>query len=322
MGISREQALECLKSDDLIGMGMEADQVRRRVHPEGVATYALGFLLDGWALLAAQSDAEERLAHAMEQVAAAVSEGATGLRLLPARNGAGCGIDGLCRFEEMLRRTRRRFPSLWIEGFASAEIAAMATSSGLSGADGIARLRDAGLDAIAGDGPLLTDARAIAEWIEIHRAAHQAGVRTAAGMLFGVGTGETAEQRIDFLDAVRALQQETGGFAALVPVAAPAANGRQLDAVTAVERLKMLAVARMFLDDIDNVQADGVANGIDGLKVLQTALRFGANDLGTIDMGKPSLGHGRSEEDVRRIIRDAGLRPAERDAAWRAMMLG
>jgi cyclic dehypoxanthinyl futalosine synthase len=134
--------------------------------------------------------------------------------------------------------------------------------------------------------------------------------------MFGAGAVETLEQWVDLLEAVRSLQEETGGFAAFVPVAAPAANGRQLDSVTAVERLKMLAVARMFLDNIENIQADGVASGIDGLKVLQTALRFGANDLGAVDVGAA-----RSEEDLRRIIRDAGLRPAERDAAYRAMML-
>jgi cyclic dehypoxanthinyl futalosine synthase len=146
------------------------------------------------------------------------------------------------------------------------------------------------------------------------------------GMGMGMGAGETGavetgaveagEQRVDLLEVVRALQEETGGFAAFAPVAAATGNGRQLDSVTAVERLKMLAVARMFLDNIENIQADGVASGIDGLKVLQTALRFGANDVGAVDAGL-----GRSEEDLRRIIRDAGLRPAERDAAYRAMMI-
>jgi len=214
MGISREQALECLRSDDLIGLGMEADAVRRRLHPEGVATY----LVDGEA-------------------------------------------------------------ECW---------------------------------------PALGGSAGTAEWVAAHRAAHAQGVRTTARMVFGMGmgAGETLEQRMDFLDAVRALQEETGGIAAFVPVAAAATNGRPLDSVTAVERLKMLAVARMFLDNIENIQADGVASGIDGLKVLQTALRFGANDVGEVDAGS-----GRSEEDLRRIIRDAGLRPAERDAAYRAMML-
>lgn len=210
MGISREQALECLRSDDLIGLGMEADAVRRRLHPEGVATYVV------------DCEAEEGLA-----------------------------LGGSVR---------------------------------------------------------------AAEWVAAHRAAHQSGKWTTARILFGAG--ETLEERADLLDAVRSLQTETGGFTAFVPVAAAAPNGRQLDSVTAVERLKMLAVSRMFLDNIENIQADGVASGIDGLKVLQTALRFGANDLGAVDAGS-----GRSEEDLRRIIRDAGLRPAERDTAYRAMMM-
>lgn len=210
MGISREQALECLKSDDLIGLGMEADAVRRRLHPEGVATYVVDY------------EAEY--------------------------------------------------------------------------------------------GPALGGSAGTAKWVAEHRAAHALGKRTTARMVFG--GGETLEQRVDLLDAVRALQEETGGFAAFVPVAAAAQNGRQLDSVTAVERLKMLAVARMFLDNIENIQADGVASGIDGLKVLQTVLRFGANDLGAVEAGL-----GRSEEDLRRIIRDAGLRPAERDGAYRVMML-
>lgn len=207
MGISRQQALECLKSDDLVGLGMEADAVRRRLHPEGVATYVV------------ENEAQY--------------------------------------------------------------------------------------------GP---GSEKIGEWIAAHRAAHGEGKQTTARMLFGAG--ETLEQRVDFLEAARLLQQETGGFAAFVPVAARSANGRQLDSITAVERLKMLAVSRMFLDNIENLQADGVANGIEGLKVLQTALRFGANDLGAVNGNA-----GRSEEDLRRIIRDAGLRPAERDAAYRAMML-
>jgi 2-iminoacetate synthase ThiH len=118
------------------------------------------------------------------------------------------------------------------------------------------------------------------------------------------GGGETLEQRVDFLEAVRGLQEETGGFGAFAAVSAEAPNERELDGVTAVERLKTLAIARMFLDNIENVQASGTAQG---LKVLQTGLRFGANDVGPV---RPEAG---SEEDVRRIIRDAGFRPAQRD---------
>jgi cyclic dehypoxanthinyl futalosine synthase len=129
-------------------------------------------------------------------------------------------------------------------------------------------------------------------------------------MIFG--GGETLERRVDLLEAVRRLQEESGGFAAFVPVAAEAPGGRELDGVTAVERLKTLAIARMFLDNVENVQASRAG---DGLKVLQMGLRFGANDAGSV------AAEGLGQEDVRRIIRDAGFMPAERDMAYRVMML-
>jgi cyclic dehypoxanthinyl futalosine synthase len=176
--------------------------------------------------------------------------------------------------------------------------------------EAIAQLKAAGLDTIAGDGPDLRES--LEEWVELHRAAHRAGMRTVARMTFGAG--ETLEQRVDFLEAVARLQEETGGFAAFAPVAAEAANGRALDGVTAVERLKTLAISRMFLETVENVQASAAG---EGLKVLQMGLRFGGNDV-----GPASLERGGSEEDVRRIIRDAGFRPAQRDMAYAAMMLG
>jgi cyclic dehypoxanthinyl futalosine synthase len=117
---------------------------------------------------------------------------------------------------------------------------------------------------------------------------------------------------VDFLEAVRRLQEETGGFTAFVPVSAEAPNGRELDGVTAVERLKTLAISRMFLDNVDNVQASWTGQG---LKVLQMGLRFGANDLGAAGEA------GGTEEDLRRIIRDAGFRPVQRDTPYRTMFL-
>ena len=309
MGISREQTLECFRSDDLVGLGMEADAVRRRLHPEGVVSYAAMCRVDCAALVSGR-DAESGAA--CSEIAAAIDNGAIGVRLV---GGFGIVRDGIAWLEGMLREMRRQFPQIWIEGPMAAELEEMATRCGFGVRDLIARLRDAGLDAIAGDGPLLKDADAVADWIEAHRVAHGLGMRTCAGMVFGAG--ETAEQRVDFLEAVRGLQEETGGFVAFVPMAAEAQGGRELDGVTAVERLKTLAIARMFLDNVENVQADGIAQG---LKVLQTALRFGANDAGAVMVAGDGLCAGASEEDLRRVIRDAGFRPAERDAAYRAMV--
>jgi cyclic dehypoxanthinyl futalosine synthase len=298
MGISKEQALDCFRSDDLVGIGMEADAVRRRLHPESVVSYAIDGVVD----CAMAQD----IGAVCDAVGESAESGATGVRL---RNAGDCE-----RVEALLRGISKKFPEMWIEALPAAEVRAVAAAWGLGLRETIARLMDAGLDAIAGDGVDLIQG-SVAEWVEMHRVAHGMGMRTTAEMIFGMGMGgaETIEARVDFLDAVRRLQEETGGFAAFAPVAAEAPNGRELDGVTAVERLKTLAIARMFLDNIENVQASGTAQS---LKVLQMGLRFGANDVGPV---QPSVG---SEEDVRRIIRDAGLRPAQRDMAYRAMMFG
>jgi len=297
MGISREQALDCFQSDDLVGLGMEADSVRRRLHPEGVVSYALECSVR-------MPGNDSSSLHAISaQIGDAVEGGATGVRLIgPA------GTIGHC--EDVLRGLRKRFADLWLEGLTTAEVRQLASSGGLALRDALARLQDAGLDTIMSDsGPQPDDVQA---WVEVHRAAHELGMRTTAAMRFG--GGETLEQRMDFVEAVRQLQQETAGFAAFVPVSAEAPGGRELDGVTAVERLKTLAISRMFLDNVENVQSSWTGPG---LKVLQTGLRFGASDLGALAPGSRDA----SEEDVRRIIRDAGFMPVQRDMGYRAMML-
>ena len=300
MGISREQAVDCFRSDDLVGIGMEADAVRRRLHPEGVVTYAIGCEVEVGGAGAGSLDG---ICDVLDE---AVEMGATAVRI---RIAAGCGVEGA------VRGIRQRFPELWIEGLTTAEVGSIGADGGMGVRETIARLQDAGLDAIAGDGVELGggprgDRCNVDEWAEVHCAAHGLGMRTVAAMVFGAG--ETLEQRVGFLQEVRTLQEETGGFAAFVPVAADVPGGRELDGATAVERLKTLAIARMFLENIENVQATRAGQG---LKVLQTGLRFGANDLGLI------TAEGANEEDARRIIRDAGFKPAQRDAAYRAMML-
>lgn len=301
MGISREQARDCFASDDLIGMGMEADAVRRRLHPEGVVTYSIQ------SRIAYCGDA-----HTTGQaVDAAVDSGASAVRITGISS-AELGLEGL---EQFFRQVRRQHPELWIEALSAPQVRELAAHAGTLPAAVLARLRQTGLNAITGEGASLasgpgSDSCSVAEWIEVHRAAHAAGMRTRAVMTFGAG--ESFEQRIEFLDAVSRLQEQTGGFASFVAVAAEPANGRQLDGVTAVERLKTLAVARMYLDNIENLQAGSPGSS---LKVLQTELRFGANDAGQ------AAPEGSAEEDLRRIIRDAGFRPAQRDAAFRAMYL-
>lgn len=288
MGISREQALDCFKSDDLIGIGMEADALRRKLHPEGVVSYAMERTLSCHGL---------ELDAVMAEIDAAQDMGATGIVLE-------FGATSFDAALHLIAEAKERFPALSLRAFTAGEIAAAGV------ADAVARLQAAGLDSIGGAKPEVADA----VWLNVHRSAHQAGMRTTARIVFGAG--ETVAERLERFDAIRTLQAETGGFASIAPVSFHAVGGRELDETTAVEYLKTLAVARIYVDNIENVEADWTTQG---LKVLQMGLRFGANDVGAVQVETTK---GATEEELRRVIRDAGFRPAQRELGYRAMLVG
>jgi cyclic dehypoxanthinyl futalosine synthase len=316
MGITRQQALDCFASDDLIGIGMEADALRRTLHPEGVVTYTIDRVLP-----CSNPDLETSYASARESVAL----GVTGLHLPPVPRQP----VPLDHFESLFRGIKQRFPQVQLHGLSATEVVALAAAENLSLRDTIARLQDAGLDCIAGTAVILNDEirkRAVpdkcstADWIGVHRTAHQLGLSTKATMVFGVG--ETIADRIDHLEILRALQEETGGFTAFTPLAAQPGDVRippNVAEPTAVEYLTTLAVSRLYLDNIPNLQGSWATQG---LKVLQMGLRFGGNDVGAVLLeerfGKPG---GATEEELRRIIREAGFKPVQRDTLYRTLFL-
>lgn len=274
MGLTREQALECFASDDLIGIGMEADAVRRQLHPEGVVTYALNAYVDASGI------------SAREAVAEAVDRGATGVVL--------CGFTGLSapEVEEVLAGFSRFAPELRL-GMLESEVAGFFEDTEV-----MHSWRRCGLAWMEGDG-------AESSSVRVHRAAHAAGLSTVALLRFG-----ESERNDDFvarLEEFRQLQAETGGVRAFSLRSASASSGRELDDPTAVEYLKTLAICRMVLDNIRHIEANWQQQG---LKVLQMALRFGANDAGSLIERDAEA----SEEEVRRLIRDAGFQPVQRDS--------
>ena len=150
-------------------------------------------------------------------------------------------------------------------------------------------------------------------------------MRTTATMMFGVG--ETFEHRVNHFEQVRRLQEETGGFTAFIPWSFQPANtalgGRKWEEATSVEYLKVLAISRLYLDNVENVQSSWVTQG---LKVLQMGLRFGGNDVGSVMLEEnvvraAGVTNCTTEEELRRIIRDAGFRPAQRDTLYRQYFL-
>jgi cyclic dehypoxanthinyl futalosine synthase len=311
MGITRQQALDCFASDDLIGIGMEADAVRRSLHPEAVVTYTIERSLDC-------------SVPSLDRIYASTSASAAmGATILHIQTGAQPPVR-LDHYEAVFGGIKQRFPEMQLRGLSATQIIALASAASLTINDTIARLRDAGLDSIASSAVILDDAvrghQAPArcsskEWLAVHRAAHQLGMPSSATMIYGLD--ETMGQRGDHLELIRALQQETGGFTDFTPL--PFQRDNPLEEPTAAEYLKTLAISRLYLDNIPNI---GASWQTQGLKVLQMALRFGANDVGAVLLEDHNSRPGTAtEEELRRIIREAGFRPAQRDATYRKVFL-
>ncbi len=341
--MTREEALDMLRSSDLIGAGMAADAVRRTLHPEGVATYIIdrninytNFCTEYCTFCAFYRP----LGHAegyilpkeavFEKIQETIDLGGTGV-LMQGGLHPELKIEW---YEDLLRSIRQRF-RIHLHCFSSPEIVNIAEVSGLSLRDTIARLRDAGLDSIPGGGAEILDddvRRRISrlkcstqEWVDVHLEAHRLGMRTTATMMFGCG--ETLEQRVNHLETVRRIQEETGGFTAFIPWTFQRAHTSLAHSVqeeaTAVEYLKTLAVSRVYLENIENVQTSWVTQG---LKTCQLGLRFGGNDTGSIMIEENVVSaagahHRASEEELRRIIRDAGFIPKQRDTLYRTLFL-
>ena len=341
--ISREEALDLFRSDDLIGIGMAADSLRRKLHPEGVVSYIIdrninytNFCTEYCSFCAFYRPMGHKEGYVLpketifEKIQETIDLGGTGILMQGGLN-PDLKIEW---YEDLMRSIKERF-RIHLHCFSAPEITCIAEVSRLTVRDTIARLQAAGLDSIPGGGAEILDDGVrhrisrlkcnTQEWIDVHRAAHSLGMRTTATMMFGCG--ETLEQRMNHLEIVRQIQEDTGGFTAFIPWTFQRENtslGRFVkEEATAVEYLKTLAISRIYLDNILNVQSSWVTQG---LKTCQLGLRFGGNDVGSIMIEENVVSaagahHRASEEELRRIIRDAGFVPKQRDTLYRTYYL-
>ena len=235
-------------------------------------------------------------------------------------------------YTELLRGFKRIRPDIHLKCFTAVEIAFFADLYGKSDEQVLRELMAAGLDSLPGGGAEIFAARVrkkIANdvnkcdadrYLSIHRLAHRLAMRTNVTMLYG--TIETAEERVDHMLRARALQDETGGFQAFIPLAFHPDNNqmRKLPAPSAADTLRVHAVARLMCDNIDHVKAFWIATGVE---IAQTALWFGADDLdGTVQeekiyhmAGSPTP-TAMTTRQIERLIRAAGREPVERDTLY------
>jgi cyclic dehypoxanthinyl futalosine synthase len=237
---------------------------------------------------------------------------------------------GIEWYEDLLRTLKAKYPNFQLHCFSPPEIHNIHLISKLDYETIMSRLKAAGLYSLPGGGAEILDDEVrkrvstkctTDEWLGVMRAVHRVGLRSTATMMFGIG--DKIEHRVRHLQRIRDLQDETGGFTAFIPWTFQRENtalGRRIkDEPTGIDYLKMLAVSRLFLDNIENFQSSWLTQG---LKLGQVALRFGANDMGSImieeNVVSAAGAHNCADEKMLRfLITEAGFIAQQRDILYK-----
>lgn len=343
--LTEADGVTLFRSPDLLGVGAMADAANRARHgntvtfaanqhinPTNICVLRKTCVFCGYARLPKEAGAYR---YSIEQVLGEAEQAANGLTREFHIVG---GLDmqaGLAYYTEMFRALKAKLPHVHIKALTAVEIAHIARIEKMSWADVLMALREAGLDTMPGGGAE-TFSEAVrdeiadkklggADYIGVHRTAHQLGIRTNCTMLYG--HVETIDDRMAHLSMLRGLQDETGGFLAYIPLAYhPDDNelgerlGRKGTLSTGFDDLRNLAVGRLFLDNIAHIKSHWI---MVTPFVTQTSLHFGVNDIeGTVVREKiyhavgATTPQGMSLADLLSLIRGAGKVPAERDSFY------
>jgi len=316
---------------DLYQLGFLANAIRERLHPERHVTYVIDrninytdICVSACKFCAFYKAPEEKGGYLLT-----FDELAEKIRETKELGGTQILLQGglhpelpLEYYEDMLRFMKST--GIHVHGFSPPEICHFAKISGLGIPDVLARLIAAGLDSIPGGGAEILSERvrqltaprkcSADEWIGVMEEAHRQGLRTTATMMFG--HVETVAERLEHLRRLRELQDRTGGFTAFIPWPFQPDNTvlADIDKVGAIGYLRMLALSRIYLDNINNIQASWVTQGP---KVAQLSLFFGANDFGSTMIEEnvvaaAGVSFRLSEQEIRRLVTDAGFTPMQR----------
>jgi cyclic dehypoxanthinyl futalosine synthase len=234
-------------------------------------------------------------------------------------------------YEDLFSSVKQRFPEVYLHSLTASEVDHIAHQSGLSLEETLIRLKQAGLDSLPGGGAeMLVDEvrqkvsplKATADrWFEVHEVAHSLGMESTATMVFGFG--ESNLQRIQHLERLRQLQDRTGGFRSFIHWSlTPNHTGMQRTMPPAgQEYLRILAIARLYLDNFNHIHAGWVT---EGAKLAQLALSFGADDLGSVLMEElvnsaTGVAYSYNAPQIAQMIRSVGRIPAVRDSCYRIL---
>lgn len=329
------------ESDEIEKIGATANAIKKRLHPEPITTFVMGRninysnVCDTYCRFCAfykKPGEAGSYVLSTEQILSKIQEtidvGGTEILMQG-------GTHPDLPFEyylDLLREIKRHFPKIHMHSFSPAEIVKMQEMSGLSLEDTLRRIRQAGLDSLPGAGAEILDDRtrqkiskkkgSWREWIEVMKTANRVGLTTTGTMV--IGFGETMEERVLHLIRLREAQDETKGFLAFIPwTFQPDNTNLKAEKVKPEEYLKTVAISRLMLDNIPNIQSSWVTVGAE---VGKQSLSYGCNDFGSTMMEENVVAaagatHKINTNQILRLIREAGFTPAQRNTRYEILRI-
>ena len=339
--MTNEEALDLIRNADLQTLGRMALERKRELHPEKITTFVVDRNINYTNVCWVDCKFCAFYRHGKDDDAYVLSFEEIGKKIeeLIAIGGTQILFQGGVHpklkiewYEELVEWIHTNYPTITIHGFSAIEIDYIARISKISYREVLERLHAKGLFSIPGAGAEILSDRVrdiiapkkldVQNWLEVHRQAHNVGIKSTATMMFG--TVETDEEIIEHWEHIRNLQDETGGFRAFIMWSFQPSHTKLAQEIPTITKqssnryLRLLAVSRLYLDNFKNIQSSWVTQGS---YIGQLALLFGANDLGSTMMEENVVAaagavNRMNQEEMIRLIEDVGEIPAKRDTAY------
>ena len=338
----RLTAADCtalLESYDIAKIGAAAHEIRMRKNPTDIVTYIIDRNINytnvcnvvcTFCAFYRRPGKPDTYVHSIEEIEKRIDEtielGGTGVLMQ-----GGLHPDfNIEWYENLLRTLHEKYPKFQLHCFSPPEIHNISLISKLDYETILRRLKAAGLNSLPGGGGEILDDEvrqrvstkcSTQEWLDVMRAVHKVGLKSTATMMFGIG--DNVSHRVRHLQRIRDVQDETGGFTAFIPWTFQRENtalGRKItEEPTGMDYLKMVAVSRLFLDNVQHIQSSWLTQG---LRLGQVALRFGADDMGSIMIEENVVSAAgantqANEKELRYQISEAGFTPQQRDILYK-----
>ena len=341
MRLTKKEAVNLIKNEDLITLGKMALEKKRKLHPKKITTFIVDRNINytnicwidcKFCAFYRHKKNKDAYILSFEEIDKKIDElieiGGTQI-LFQGGVHPNLKIDF---YENLVEHIHKKYPEITIHGFSAPEIDYIAKVSKIPIKEVLVRLKEKGLSSIPGAGAEILSDRVrdiiapkkidSAKWLEIHKSAHEIGMKTTATMMFG--TVETIEEVVEHWNLIRELQDETDGFRAFIMWSFQPYNTALMKEGIVTKKtspnryLRYLAVARLFLDNFKNIQSSWVTQGS---YIGQLALKYGANDLGSTMMEEnvvKSAGaqNSMNQQEMINLIKDAGEIPAKRNTAY------